>query len=215
MEPHLRAGVAIYNAGEFHAAHDAWEDHWLGLESGSDDERLLHGLIQFTAAVYHAHNGNWSGAVGLADSGGEYLAGLPSTYREIDVDEVRSYLDALAADPERIERAAPPRLSHRGEELGLADLQLDATAVAAAVLAEEYGYDEDVIEAVARYAREDAPDQPTSPFVTLLFDFVREPEKRGIIVQRMGDHADRRASREADVAGLFAERDGSSADDEE
>ena len=26
MDAHLRAGVAIYNAGHYHAAHDAWED---------------------------------------------------------------------------------------------------------------------------------------------------------------------------------------------
>ncbi|MFB6301121.1 MAG: DUF309 domain-containing protein, partial [Halobacteriales archaeon] len=52
MDAHLRAGIAIYNAGGYHAAHDAWEDHWLDLESGTDDERFLHGLIQFTAAVH-------------------------------------------------------------------------------------------------------------------------------------------------------------------
>ena len=77
MEAALRAGVAIYNAGEFHAAHDAWEAEWLGLDDGTDDERLLHGLIQFTAVVHHARERNWSGAVGLAESAGEYLADHP------------------------------------------------------------------------------------------------------------------------------------------
>jgi len=51
----LRAGIAIHNAGHYHAAHDAWEDEWLELDDGSD-ERLLHGLIQFTAAIHHARN---------------------------------------------------------------------------------------------------------------------------------------------------------------
>jgi hypothetical protein len=206
MDAHLRAGVAIYNAGEYHAAHDAWEDHWLGLEGGTDDERLLHGLIQFTAAVFHAHDQNWSGAVGLAESASEYLAGLPEEYREVNVGAVREYLAALAADPELIERDHPLALRHRGAALALSDLRLKPTAVAAAVLAEEDGYDEEVVKTVARYAREDAPEQPTSPFVTLLFDFVRQPENRGIIHQRMSEHADRRASREADVAGLFEQR---------
>ena len=68
MREHLRAGIAVYNAGEYHAAHDAWEDYWLDLERGTDDERLLHGLIQFTAAVHHAEERNWEGAVGLAES---------------------------------------------------------------------------------------------------------------------------------------------------
>jgi predicted metal-dependent hydrolase len=208
MDAHLRAGAAIYNAGEYHAAHDAWEDHWLDLERGTDDERLLHGLIQFTAAVFHAHDRNWSGAVGLAESACEYLADLPAAYREVNVGAVRESLAALAADPELIERRRPLALRHRGAALELSDLQLDATAVAAAVLADEHGYDENVVETVARYAREDTPEQPTSPFVTLLFDFVREPENRPIIAQRMAEHADRRASREADVAGLFERRTG-------
>ncbi|NIS31883.1 MAG: DUF309 domain-containing protein, partial [Actinobacteria bacterium] len=60
MDAHLRAGIAIYNAGGYHAAHDAWEDHWLELEAGTDDERFLHGLIQFTAAVHHAQGANWT-----------------------------------------------------------------------------------------------------------------------------------------------------------
>ena len=80
MNAHLRAGVAVYNAGRFHAAHDAWEEYWLGLESGADDERFLHGLIQFTAVVYHATEDNWSGAQGLAESAREYLADLRETH---------------------------------------------------------------------------------------------------------------------------------------
>ena len=68
MDDSLRAGVAIYNAGAYRAAHGAWESRWLSLERDTDDERFLHGLIQFTAAVHHARDGNDSGAVGLARS---------------------------------------------------------------------------------------------------------------------------------------------------
>jgi hypothetical protein len=204
MRAHLRAGLAIYNAGRYHAAHDAWEDHWLDLEQGTDDERFLHGLIQFTAAVYHATNGNWSGATGLAESAGDYLAGLPADYRGVNVDEVRAALATLARDPAVIERRPPLQLSHEGECLGLADLDLEATAVAAEVVAEEDGWDEMTIDAAARFAKADVDDgQAESPFVTFLFDFVREPENRGIVVQRLGEHVDRRQSREADVEGLF------------
>ncbi|PSQ33570.1 DUF309 domain-containing protein [Halobacteriales archaeon SW_10_68_16] len=154
MEPHLRAGVAIYNAGGHHAAHDAWEDHWLGLDAGTDDERFLHGLIQFTAAVYHARNRNWSGATGLAEG-------------------------------------------------GPAGLGFEATCVAADVLAEE-GYDEETIERAVTFARADLDaGKSESPFVTFLFDFVREPEDRSVVFQRLADHVGRRTGREADVEGLF------------
>jgi hypothetical protein len=204
MDAHLRAGVAVYNAGNYHAAHDAWEDHWLDLESGTDDERFLHGLIQFTAAVYHARTRNWSGATGLADSAGTYLADLPADYRGVDVAAVRSYLGALAADPERIERARPPGLTYEGRRLRPGDLDFEATAVAAEVLAEEHGYDEETIERAAVYARADLADgQAESPFVTLCFDFVRDPGSRDIVAQRLGEHVARRRHREEDVEGLF------------
>jgi len=204
MEPHLRAGIAIYNAGGHHAAHDAWEDHWLGLQSGTDDERFLHGLIQFTAAIYHARHRNWSGATGLAESACEYLADLPAEYREVNVGEARAYLTDLQADPELIERREPLRLTHRGEVLGPAGLGFEATGVASEVLAEEEGYDEATIERAVDFARADLDaGKSESPFVTLLFDFVREPENRGVVFQRLSEHAGRRADREADVEGLF------------
>lgn len=204
MDEHLRAGIAIYNAGEYHAAHDAWEAHWLDLKRGSDDERFLHGLIQFTAVVYHARNRNWGGATGLAESAAEYLADLPADYRGVNVGPARRYLDALGVDPERIERRQPLALTVDGVALGLADLDFEETVVAADVLAEEYGYDEAVVDRAAAFARADLDDERTaSPFVTLLFDFVREPEQRGIVFQRLTEHVEKRAHREDDVAGLF------------
>lgn len=204
MDDHLRAGIAIYNAGGYHAAHDAWEDHWLGLDSGTDDERFLHGLIQFTAAVFHARNRNWSGATGLAESAGEYLAGLGETYRGVDVAAVRDFLAGLARDPERIERGPPLALTHDGKRLLPVDLDFEPTAIAAEVLAEEHGYDEGMVERAVAYARVDLDSGKTeSPFVTFLFDFVREPETRGIVAQRLGEHVQRRHHRESDVEGLF------------
>jgi len=204
MNAHLRAGAAIYNAGYYHAAHDAWEDHWLGLASGTDDELLLQGLIQFTAAVYHARNRNWSGATGLAESAGEYLADLPPEYRAVNVGTVRDYLGALERDPERIERGPAPALTCEGRALGLADLDFEATAVAAEVLAEELGYDEATVEQGVEYARADLDaGEEGSRFVTLVFDFVREPDDRALVAQRLAEHGKRRAHRDADVEGLF------------
>ena len=204
MEATLRAGVAIYNAGYYHGAHDAWEDHWLALEQGTDDERFLHGLIQFTAAVYHARNRNWSGATGLAESGREYLAGLPADYRDVNVGVVREYLSGLERDPERIERGAPPRLTYAGEALAPRDLDFEATAVAAEIIAEELGYDEETVERAIEFGREDLrDDEARSRFVTLLFDFVRENTQRPLVFQRLSEHVRRRENREGDVDGLF------------
>lgn len=204
MQDVLRAGAAVYNAGHFHAAHDAWEDRWLDLEDGTDDERLLHGLIQFTAAVHHGHTGNWSGAKGLADSAGDYLAGLPDDYRGVDVGGVRRYLAAVAADPETIERRDPLPLRIEDEVVRFRDLDFEAVCVAAVVLAAELdGYDAVTVERAVEYAREERAEGAQTRFITLLFDFVRETERRGFVYQRFADHVDRRVTREEDVEGLF------------
>ena len=204
MRDHLRAGIAVYNAGEFHAAHDAWEDYWLDLDAGTDDERFLHGLIQFTAAVHHAHGANWEGVRGLAESAAAYLADLPADYRGVNVGEVRRYLRAVAADPEHVERAAPPKLTREGRAVMPEDLRFDAAAIAAKTLAEEYGYDEAVIERAAEYARADLDSgRATSEFVTFVMDFARDRANRGIIFQRLRQHVEKRRQRETDVDGLF------------
>ncbi|WP_336035138.1 DUF309 domain-containing protein [Halobacterium yunchengense] len=203
MDAALRAGIAIYNAGRQHAAHDAWEDEWLALEDGSRDERLLHGLIQFTAAVHHARDRNWTGAAGLAESGGDYLAALPADYRGVNVGDVRAFLAALARDPEVVERRSPPPLRYDGAALALADLDAPAAVAAAVVLAEHAGYDEDVFADAAAYAREALADGELDEFGVLLCDFVTETDQRALVATRLRQHVQRRRQRDSDVAGLF------------
>jgi len=201
FEAALRAGIALYNAGEYHAAHDPWEGAWLPLASGPD-ERLLHGLIQFTAAVHHARTDNPSGARGLAESAGEYLADLPATYRGVALDPVRAFLDRLAADPDA--GADPPPLAHRGERPGPADLDRPAALLAAAAVAEEYDrFAGGVVEDAARYARAEAG-TAGARFTALLFDFVADGERRALVYDRLRRHVERRRAEERDVDGLFA-----------
>ncbi len=202
MRASLTAGIAVYNAGEYHAAHDAWEATWLELETGTDDERFLHGLIQFTAVVYHGRRRNWSGARKLARSAGGYLDGLTADYRGVDLTAVRTYLARIAADPEYAERARPPALRHEGRERTPADLSLDALAIAADVVAEEHVFDDDVVEAAVEYAREEEG-TARSRFRALVADFVHESERRTLVYSRLRDHVQRRRREETDVEGLF------------
>ncbi|MFT4891327.1 MAG: putative metal-dependent hydrolase [Halobacteriales archaeon] len=203
MRHELRAGIAIYNAGEYLAAHDAWEERWLELSDGPD-KRFLQGLIQFTAAVHHARTRNWLGARKLADRAGEYLADLPDDYREVNVGHVRAFLARLAADPEVIDRRRPLRLRHGGQAVTPADLDFETTGVAASVLAEAADeYEEEVVERGVEYARETVEADGSDQFVGLVFDFVRDPENRSLIYRRLADHVDRRRRQETDVDGLF------------
>jgi len=202
MDAHLRAGIAVYNAGRYHAAHDAWEDRWLALESG-DDERFLHGLIQFTAVVHHGTDGNWSGAEGLAESAGEYLATLPADYRGVNLGDVRPFLARVAADPQAVDWTDPPALTHEGSAVGYADLGFDATAVAAGVLAEADGLDETVVADAVDSARAQIDDRGDGRFVGLVFSFVREPDRRPVVYQRLRAHVERERQKDRDVEGLF------------
>ena len=202
MDAHLRAGIAVFNEGRYHAAHDAWEDYWLDLEDGAD-ERFLHGLIQFTAVIHHATNENWSGAQGLAESAGEYLGDLPAEYRGVNVAAVRAYLAQVAEEPHVASPETAPALTHQGTAIDFEDLDFAATAVAAAVLAEADGYAEPVVEAAVNYAEGELEDRGEGRFVGLLFAFVREPEDRAIVFQRLSDHVAREQQRDADVEGLF------------
>ena len=198
----LRAGVALFDAGEYHAAHDPWEAAWMPLEAGTADERLLHGLIQLTAAVYHARGRTWSGAVGLAGGALGYLDGLPADHRGVDLRTVRGYLRALERDPERVERARPPAVTHEGEALAYVDLDLEAAGIAADVLAEEYGFDEGVVDDVVRYAREERG-TGRSRFAALVYDFLDGEPTRAFVFGHLETHAARKRREEEDVAGLF------------
>jgi len=202
MDAALRAGIAIHNAGHYHAAHDAWEDEWLELDDGSD-ERLLHGLIQFTAAIHHARNRNWAGAVGLCESSAGYLADLPADYRSVNVGAVRAYVDALGRDPEYVERAAPSASNSTAPRSSPSDLDAPAAIAAAVVLGEELGYDEEMLEDAARYAERGLADGELNEFGVLLCDFLTEGPQRALVATRLGQHVQRRRRREADVSGLF------------
>ena len=202
MDAHLRAGIAVYNAGRYHAAHDAWEDYWLGLDDG-DDERFLHGLIQFTAVVHHATGENWSGAQGLAESAGEYLADLPADHRGVNLDDVRPFLKRVADEPAAVDWDAPPKLTHGGDVVDYEDLGFDAAVVAADVLAEADSYDEAVVEDAVEYARRELDERGEGRFVGQLFAFVQETENRPFVYSHLVQHVERERQKDDDVAGLF------------
>lgn len=191
----LRAGVAVFDSGYYYAAHDVWEAAWL-----EERDDLLQGLIQYSGAVHHARERNWEGCVRLAGSAREYLGSADA--RGVNVEDVRKYLLALESDPERVERGPPQGITVDGELVGLGELGPEAALWAAPALAEERG-EESVIQGVA-YARTDFESGETdSVFVRLAIDFVTDADKRAIIAQRLGEHAQERRRRERDVNELF------------
>lgn len=199
VDEYLRAGAALYNAGHYLAAHEPWEELWLRAAAEERDD-CVQGLVQATAAVHKARVGNWSGARGLATSGRAYLEACDRD--RLDVAPIRAFLGRLAADPETVEREAPPPLAVDGRVVRLSDLEFPAAGHAGEALAETD--DDEVLGAAVAYAEADlAADRPTSPFVTLVLDYLADREP--IVRRRLTEHVRRRQRRDADVDELFEE----------
>jgi hypothetical protein len=191
----IRAGIVLYNAGHYLAAHEPFEERWLEDPPGERDD-CLQGLIQATAAVYKSKAGNRDGAAGLAESAVGYL----NSCGEVDAEPLSAWLDRLAVDPDLGTHERPPELRLEGEALSVADLRFPADGAAARALAAVRN-DEFVTTAV-EYAEADlAAGEGTSPFVTLTLDYVRGSDP--VVRRRLKEHVERRRTRDADVEGLF------------
>jgi hypothetical protein len=198
----VAAGAALFNEGYVLAAHDPWEAAWLPLDEG-DDERLLHGLIAAAAATHHATERNWSGAAGCAANAVDYLKNVDGAARGIDVPRVLAWCRRLAGDPETIERAKPPVLLVDGAAPTFADLDLEATLLAAPPLAAATGHgDEATVERAAELARAERGTGRTQ-FAELLFAFLREPDARPQVAARLTDHVELAERKRRDVDDLF------------
>jgi hypothetical protein len=112
------AGIELYNAGEFHAAHDAWEDRWVD-EAGPAEKLFLQAMIQSAVAFHHLEIGRPGAARRMYQMSKEKFARLGTTvFMSLDLTDYQAQLDgALAwllevADPRTIAPPpfAPPRI---------------------------------------------------------------------------------------------------------
>jgi predicted metal-dependent hydrolase len=83
----LAEGVALFNAGRFHAAHEAWEEAWL--HERGERRLLLQGLILVAAGWLKRDAGNSRGAWTLFSRALERLEHLPSSCEGVDVGGLR------------------------------------------------------------------------------------------------------------------------------
>jgi predicted metal-dependent hydrolase len=93
----LAEGLRRYQAGEYFAAHEAWESLWLVAQE--PDKMFLQGLIQVTAAFHHFQRNNPQGTVGLLRGALGRLERYPANFGSISVtllcDDIREWLKAL------------------------------------------------------------------------------------------------------------------------
>ena len=93
----LAEGLRLYDAGEFFAAHEAWESVWMA--SQEPEKTFLQGLIQVTAAFHHLQRNNPLGTTLLLQAALRRLEGYPASFGGISVtvlcEDIRERLQTL------------------------------------------------------------------------------------------------------------------------
>jgi hypothetical protein len=106
------AGIDLYNAGEFHAAHDAWEERWVDM-AGPREKLFLQALIQSAVAFHHLEIGRPGAARRMYLAAKEKFARLGAArFMSLDLAAYQSQLDAalswLLDVPDPREVTPPP-----------------------------------------------------------------------------------------------------------
>jgi predicted metal-dependent hydrolase len=106
----LTRARALFNAGDYWAAHEALETVWRSILRGGDvvAARVWQGLIQAAAALLHRERGNPHGVATVGAGALEKLAGPERPDVEFEITQFRAQLArALAGEGD------PPRLEWR------------------------------------------------------------------------------------------------------
>ena len=108
------AGIDLYNAGEFHASHDAWEERWMG-EVGPQEKLFLQAMIQSAVAFHHLEIGRPGAARRMHQMAKEKFARLGKrVFMSLDLEDYQEQLERAlswlwdAADPRELD---PPKIT--------------------------------------------------------------------------------------------------------
>ena len=87
------AGIDLYNAGEFHAAHDAWEERWMG-PVDPQEKLFLQAMIQSAVAFHHLQIGRPGAARQMYLAAKEKFAKLGAdVFMSLDLIDYQAQLD--------------------------------------------------------------------------------------------------------------------------
>jgi len=93
LSPDGLEGIALFNAGAYYPAHDAFEKAWMEDESvGRDLYRLL---LQTAVCLYQIERGNYRGAMKMLLRLRRLLAPLPSRCRGVNIAELTTTIVAI------------------------------------------------------------------------------------------------------------------------
>lgn len=93
------AGAALFNAGEYWEAHEAWEPLWL--RSEGQERRLLAGTILLAAALHKGHKmQNPRGGRRNYDKALAHLTHLPDRYEGVEVRRLEAEVAQALENPD-------------------------------------------------------------------------------------------------------------------
>jgi predicted metal-dependent hydrolase len=106
----VQAGLTYFQRGDFHAAHEAWEDGWRVAEGA--EKHLLQALTHLAAAFHQWSRFKPAGAATLLARARGHLEAIPSTLLGVEVSELELELEAWEEAAARGDAPpASPRLS--------------------------------------------------------------------------------------------------------
>jgi len=82
-EATLRAGIELFDAGSYLAAHELFEELWEETEGGEAD--FFKGLIQAAVALHHFQSGNLEGAAQLYSGHRRFLSPYLPLHAGLDI----------------------------------------------------------------------------------------------------------------------------------
>lgn len=86
-------GIALFNAGRYWHAHEAWEATWLpmGNDREDDGEIFFRALIQLASGLHLKRKGRYAGAKNQLDKAAAKFAVLPARYLGLDPISLRIF----------------------------------------------------------------------------------------------------------------------------
>ena len=91
-DPRLGEAIALFNAGEWYACHDGFEELWH--ETAGPMRPVLQGMLQVAVAHLHLERGNLRGATILLGEGLGRLQGCGSEALGVDLELLRAQAQA-------------------------------------------------------------------------------------------------------------------------
>jgi len=118
LEELWNKAITEHNAGEYHEAHELFEDLWMDLDDRTEKD-IVQTLAQADALAVHMETGNIKAAQRLMRQLPELLQTFPSKYRNINLKEIKDWVrDMILNIPqsgsiskEQIANPKPPKLT--------------------------------------------------------------------------------------------------------